>query len=56
MRWIGQNIYDKISKFKNTVEFSDTVDFSDTVNFSKDVKFYQPVNNADPKVLSLIHI
>jgi len=50
MRWIGQNIYDKISKFKNTVEFSDTVDFSDTVNFSKDVKFYQPVNNADPKV------
>ena len=44
MKWIGQNIYDQVSKFRNTV------DFSDTVNFSEDVTFYQPVNNADPQI------
>ena len=38
MKWIGQNIYDQISKFRNTVDFS------------KDVTFYQPVNNADPSI------
>mgnify|MGYP003651245207 CR=1 FL=1 len=38
MKWIGQNIYDQISKFRNTVDFSE------------DVTFYQPVNNADPKI------
>ena len=38
MKWIGQNIYDQISKFRNTVDFS------------KDVTFYQPVNDADPSI------
>ena len=38
MKWIGQNIYDQISKFRNTVDFSE------------DVTFYQPVNNADPMI------
>ena len=38
MKWIGQNIYDQVSKFRNTVDFS------------KDVTFYQPVNNADPQI------
>jgi len=38
MKWIGQNIYNQVSKFRNTVDFS------------KDVTFYQPVNNADPKI------
>jgi len=38
MKWIGQNIYDQVSKFRNTVDFSE------------DVTFYQPVNNADPKI------
>ena len=36
MKWIGQNIYDQISKFRNTVDFSG------------DVTFYQPVNDASP--------
>jgi len=44
MKWIGQNIYDQISKFRNTVNFSGTVDFSE------DVTFYQPVNNANPNI------
>jgi len=38
MKWIGQNIYDQISKFRNTVDFSE------------DVTFYQPVNNANPNI------
>jgi hypothetical protein len=38
MKWIGQNIYDLVSKFRNTVDFS------------KDVTFYQPVNDANPKI------
>jgi len=38
MKWIGQNIYDLVSKFRNTVDFSE------------DVTFYQPVNNADPEI------
>ena len=38
MKWIGQHIYDQISKFRNTVDFSE------------DVTFYQPVNNADPGI------
>ena len=38
MKWIGQNIYDQISKFRNTVDFS------------KDVTFYQPVDNANPAI------
>tara|TARA_R110001632_G_scaffold45278_1_gene115084 strand:- start:814 stop:2400 length:1587 start_codon:yes stop_codon:yes gene_type:complete len=38
MKWIGQNIYDQISKFRNTVDFSE------------DVTFYQPVNNANPGI------
>ena len=38
MRWIGQNIYDQVSKFRNAVDFSE------------DVTFYQPVNNADPQI------
>ena len=38
MKWSGQNIYDLVSKFRNTVDFS------------KDVTFYQPVNNADPTI------
>ena len=38
MKWVGQNIYDQISKFRNTVDFS------------KNVTFYQPVNNADPQI------
>ena len=38
MKWIGQNIYDQVSKFRNTVDFSE------------DVTFYQPVNNADPQI------
>tara|TARA_Y100001973_G_C5194500_1_gene333282 strand:+ start:1739 stop:2749 length:1011 start_codon:yes stop_codon:yes gene_type:complete len=44
MKWIGQHIWDQVSKFRNTVEFKDTVDFSE------DVTFYQPVNNADPNI------
>jgi hypothetical protein len=44
MKWIGQHIYDQVSKFRNTV------DFSDTVNFSEHVTFYQPVNDADPTI------
>jgi hypothetical protein len=44
MKWIGQHIWDQVSKFRNTVEFHDTVDFA------KDVTFYQPVNNADPTI------
>jgi len=38
MRWIGQHIWDQVSKFRNTVDFSE------------DVTFYQPVNDADPKI------
>ena len=38
MKWIGQNIYDQISKFRNTVDFSE------------DVTFYQPVNDGNPTV------
>ena len=38
MKWIGQNIYDQVSKFRNTVDFSE------------DVTFYQPVNNANPNI------
>ena len=38
MKWIGQDIYDQVSKFRNTVDFS------------KDVTFYQPVNGADPQI------
>ena len=38
MKWIGQNIYDLVSKFRNTVDFSE------------DVTFYQPVNNANPVI------
>jgi hypothetical protein len=38
MKWIGQHIWDQVSKFRNTVDFS------------KDVTFYQPVNNADPAI------
>jgi len=38
MKWIGQNIYDQISKFRNTVDFSE------------DVTFYQPVNDANPTI------
>ena len=38
MKWIGQNIYDKISKFRNTVDFSE------------DVTFYQPINDANPNI------
>tara|TARA_R110001632_G_scaffold125489_1_gene238703 strand:- start:137 stop:2047 length:1911 start_codon:yes stop_codon:yes gene_type:complete len=38
MKWIGQHIYDQVSKFRNTVDFS------------KDVTFYQPVNNANPTI------
>ena len=38
MKWIGQHIYDQISKFRNKVDFSENV------------TFYQPVNNADPEI------
>tara|TARA_R110000822_G_scaffold77896_1_gene186710 strand:+ start:280 stop:2235 length:1956 start_codon:yes stop_codon:yes gene_type:complete len=38
MKWIGQHIYDQISKFRNTVDFSE------------DVTFYQPVNDANPDI------
>ena len=38
MKWIGQQIWDQVSKFRNTVDFS------------KNVTFYQPVNNADPNI------
>tara|TARA_R110002096_G_scaffold244858_1_gene437053 strand:- start:478 stop:2499 length:2022 start_codon:yes stop_codon:yes gene_type:complete len=38
MKWIGQHIYDQVSKFRNTVDFSE------------DVTFYQPVNNANPGI------
>ena len=38
MKWIGQHIYDQISKFRNKVDFSENV------------TFYQPVNNADPAI------
>jgi len=38
MKWIGQNIYDQVSKFRNTVDFSE------------DVTFYQPINNGNPTI------
>ena len=38
MKWIGQNIYDQISRFRNTVDFS------------KNVTFYQPINDANPSI------
>jgi len=38
MKWIGQNIYDLASKFRNIVDFSENV------------TFYQPVNGADPEI------
>jgi len=38
MRWIGQNIYDQVSRFRNTVDFAE------------DVTFYQPVNDANPQI------
>ena len=38
MKWIGQNIYDQLSKFRNTVDFSE------------DVTFYQPVNDGNPTI------
>ena len=38
MKWIGQHIYDLVSKFRNTVDFSE------------DVTFYQPVNDANPAI------
>ena len=38
MKWIGQNIWDQVSKFRNTVDFSE------------DVTFYQPVNDANPNI------
>ena len=38
MKWIGQNIYDLVSKFRNTVDFSE------------DVTFYQPINDANPTI------
>jgi len=38
MKWIGQHIWDQVSKFRNTVDFS------------KDVTFYQPVNDANPNI------
>ena len=38
MKWIGQNIWDEVSKFRNTVDFSE------------DVTFYQPVNDGNPTI------
>ena len=38
MKWIGQNIWDQVSKFRNTVDFSE------------DVTFYQPVNDGNPTI------
>lgn len=38
MKWVGQHIYDLVSKFRNTVDFS------------KDVTFYQPINDANPAI------
>ena len=38
MKWIGQNVWDQVSKFRNTVDFSE------------DVTFYKPTDNGNPTI------
>ena len=47
MKWIGQNIYDQISKFRGADGSSVTIDSNST----EPLVIYQPVVDANPKIL-----